>query len=107
LWPLPERPLVRELEAALGGGDHVRALGLAEQLVARALAGAAAAFGTHEAPRDPVTVALVLGLDSRRYLEFRVLARDARAGRGITAVEALGAYAFAMQVRLARATIAG
>jgi hypothetical protein len=107
LWPLPERPLVRELETALGDGDHVRALGLAEQLVARALAGAAAAFGTHEAPRDPVTVALVLGLDSRRYLEFRALARDARAGRGITAVEALGAYAFAMQVRLARATIAG
>jgi signal recognition particle receptor subunit beta len=107
LWPLPERPLVRELEGALGGGDHVRALGLAEQLIARALAGAAAAFGTHEAPRDPVTVALVLGIDSRRYLEFRALARDARAGRGITAVEALGAYALALQVRLARATIAG
>ena len=107
LWPLPERPLVRELETALGGGDHVRALGLAEQLIARALAGVAAAFGTHEAPRDPVTVALVLGIDSRRYLEFRALAREARAGRGITAVEALGAYALAMQVRLARATIAG
>jgi hypothetical protein len=107
LWPLPERPLVRELEIALGGGDHVRALGLAEQLIARALAGVAAAFGTHEAPRDPLTVALVLGIDSRRYLEFRALAREARAGRGITAVEALGAYALAMQVRLARATIAG
>jgi signal recognition particle receptor subunit beta len=107
LWPLPERPLVRELEMALGGGDHVRALGLVEQLISRALAGAAAAFGTHEAPRDPVTVALVLGIDSRRYLEFRALAREARAGRGITAVEALGAYALAMQVRLARATIAG
>ena len=107
LWPLPERPLVRELETALGGGDHVRALGLAEQLIARALAGVAAAFGTHEAPRDPLTVALVLGIDSRRYLEFRALAREARAGRGITAVEALGAYALAMQVRLARATIAG
>ena len=107
LWPLPERPLVRDLEAALGGGDHVRAFGLVEQLISRALAGAAAAFGTHEAPRDPVTVALVLGVDSRRYLEFRALAREARAGRGITAVEALGAYALAMQVRLARATIAG
>ncbi|HEX6764437.1 MAG TPA: gliding motility protein, partial [Polyangiaceae bacterium] len=107
LWPLPERPLVRELESALGGGDHVRAFGLVEQLISRALAGAAAAFGTHEAPRDPVTVALVLGVDSRRYLEFRALAREARAGRGITAVEALGAYALAMQVRLARATIAG
>jgi signal recognition particle receptor subunit beta len=107
LWPLPERPLVREVEMALGGGDHVRALGLVEQLISRALAGAAAAFGAHEAPRDPVTVALVLGVDSRRYLEFRALARDARAGRGITAIEALGAYVLAMQVRLARATIAG
>jgi signal recognition particle receptor subunit beta len=107
LWPLPERPLVREVENALGGGDHVRALGLVEQLISRALAGAAAAFGAHEAPRDPVTVALVLGVDSRRYLEFRALAREARAGRGVTAVEALGAYALAMQVRLARATIGG
>ncbi|HEX6276958.1 MAG TPA: gliding motility protein [Polyangiaceae bacterium] len=107
LWPLPERPLVREVENALGGGDHVRAFGLVEQLISRALAGAAAAFGAHEAPRDPLTVALVLGVDSRRYLEFRALAREARAGRGITAVEALGAYALAMQVRLARATIAG
>jgi signal recognition particle receptor subunit beta len=107
LWPLPERGYVRELESALAGGDHARALGLAEQLIARALAGVAAAFGTHEAPRDPVTVALVLGIDARRYLEFRALAREARAGRGVTAVEALGAYALAMQVRLARATIAG
>jgi signal recognition particle receptor subunit beta len=107
LWPLPERPLVRELEGTLAGGDYVRAFGLVEQLISRALAGAAAAFGTHEAPRDPVTVALVLGVDSRRYLEFRALAREARSGRGITAVEALGAYALAMQVRLARATIAG
>jgi signal recognition particle receptor subunit beta len=107
LWPLPERGYVRELESALAGGDHVRALGLAEQLIARALAGVAAAFGTHEAPRDPVTVALVLGIDARRYLEFRALAREARAGRGVTTVEALGAYALAMQVRLARATIAG
>ncbi|HEY3495591.1 MAG TPA: ADP-ribosylation factor-like protein [Polyangiaceae bacterium] len=107
LWPLAERGLVRELEAALAAGDHARALASAEGLVARSLAGAAAALGTNDAPRDPATVALVLGIDGRRYLEFRALARDARAGRGVSAVEALGAYALAIQIRLARAGIAG
>ena len=106
LWPASERALVRELEGALRRGQHEEALGLAEKLVARALAGAAAAFGTHEAPRDPLTVALVLGIDSRRYLEFRALAREARSGRSVTLVEALGAYALAMNVRLARAGMA-
>ena len=107
LWPLAERGLVRELESALAAGDHARALASSEGLVARSLAGAAAALGTNDAPRDPATVALVLGIDGRRYLEFRALARDARAGRGVSAVEALGAYALAIQIRLARAGISG
>jgi signal recognition particle receptor subunit beta len=107
LWPLAERSLVRELEMALGTGDHARALAAAEGLVARSLAGAAAALGTNDAPRDPATVALVLGIDGRRYLEFRALARDARSGRGVSPVEALGAYALAIQIRLARAGISG
>jgi mutual gliding-motility protein MglA len=107
LWPLAERGLVRELEAAFGAGDHARALAAAEGLIARSLAGAAAALGPNDAPRDPATVALVLGIDGRRYLEFRALAREARAGRGVSAVEALGAYALAIQIRLARAGIAG
>jgi mutual gliding-motility protein MglA len=107
LWPLAERALVRELEAAIHVGDHARALGSAEGLIARSLAGAAAALGPNDAPRDPATVALVLGIDGRRYLEFRALAREARSGRGISAVEALGAYALAIQIRLARAGIAG
>jgi signal recognition particle receptor subunit beta len=105
LWPPGERPLVRELEAALGAGDYSQALAECETLVARSLAGAAAALGNADAPRDPATVALVLGINGRRYLEFRSLAREARAGRGVAASEALVAYALAIEIRIARAAI--
>ena len=105
LWPPGERPQVRELERAIATGDHSRALVECETLVARSLAGAAAALGNADAPRDPATVALVLGIDGRRYLEFRALARDARAGRGVSAAEALVAYALAIEIRIARSGI--
>ncbi len=106
LWPVPERVTVRELEASLTQGDFERAIMLAEQLVARALASAAALLGGNlDAPRDPSTVALLLGLEGRRYLEFRALVRDVRSGRGVNEGEALGAYATAIEVRLARARI--
>src|SRR6187402_1107125 len=108
LWPVPERATVRELEAALARGDFERAITLAEQLVARALASAAALLGGNlDAPRDPSTVALLLGLEGRRYLEFRALVRDVRSGRGVNEGEALGAYATAIEVRLARARLEG
>lgn len=107
LWPLSERGLVREVEVSLAAGDHARALVAVEGLIARSLAGAASALGTNDAPRDPATVALVLGIDGRRYLEFRGLAREARAGRGVTTVEVLSAYALAIQIRLARSSLSG
>ena len=97
---------MRELEAALAQGDFERGVTLADQLVARALASAATLLGGNlDAPRDPSTVALLLGLEGRRYLEFRGLVRDVRSGRGISATEALSAYAMAIEVRLARARI--
>ncbi len=106
LWPVPERPAVHELEAALAAGDPARAVALAEQLAARALASAAGVLGsTADAPRDPATVALLLGVDGRRYLEFRALARDARAGREISQIEALAAYTMAIDLRLARGKV--
>jgi mutual gliding-motility protein MglA len=106
LWPVPERGTVRELEASLAQGDFERAITLSEQLVARALASAASLLGGNlDAPRDPSTVALLLGIDGRRYLEFRALVRDVRGGRGVNEGEALGAYATAIEVRLARARI--
>jgi len=106
LWPVPERGMVRELEAALAQSDFERSITLAEQLVARALASAASLLGGNlDAPRDPSTVALLLGIDGRRYLEFRALVRDVRSGRGVNEAEALGAYATAIEVRLARTRI--
>jgi signal recognition particle receptor subunit beta len=105
LWPMSERNLVFELESALRAGDPSLALRSCEALIARSLAGAAAALGTNEAPRDPVTMALVLGIDGRRYLTFRALARDARQGRAVSPTEALAAYALAIQIRLARASL--
>lgn len=107
LWPPGERGLVRELEAAFAGGDFSRALAGCEALVARSLAGAAAALGTNDAPRDPATVAVILGIDGRRYLEFRSLAREARAGRGVSATEALVAYSLAIEIRIARSGVLG
>ncbi|HTA94106.1 MAG TPA: hypothetical protein VK745_31220, partial [Polyangiaceae bacterium] len=106
LWPAQERGTVRELETSLSQGDFERGVTLADQLVARALASAATLLGGNlDAPRDPSTVALLLGLEGRRYLEFRALVRDVRGGRGVSANDALSAYAMAIEVRLARARI--
>jgi hypothetical protein len=105
LWPPAERGLVAELEAAVHAGDPALALRACEALIARSLAGAAAALGTNDAPRDPATMALVLGIDGRRYLAFRSLAREARQGRAVSPTEALSAYALAIQIRIARAGI--
>jgi signal recognition particle receptor subunit beta len=105
LWPPAERNLVHELESALNAGDPALALRACEALIARSLAGAAAALGTNDAPRDPATMALVLGIDGRRYLAFRSLAREARQGRAVSPTEALSAYALAIQIRIARSGI--
>jgi mutual gliding-motility protein MglA len=108
LWPQTERSTVRELEAAFAAMNYTRAITLSEQLVARSLAGAAAALGgTPDAPRDPFTVVLVLNIDRRRYLEYRALVRDARAGRTMSASEALVAYAMAIDSRLSRLSLTG
>lgn len=106
LWPAAERSLVRDLELALSKNELGRAVTLSEQLVSRSLAGAAALLGsTTDAPRDPVAIVLLLGVDGRRYLEFRALVRDVRAGHEPSMVEALAAYATALDVRLARARV--
>jgi len=105
LWPVSERSLVFELESALRAGDPSLALRSCEALIARSLAGAAAALGTNDAPRDPVTMALMLGIDGRRYLAFRALSREARQGRAVSPTEALSAYALAIQIRIARASL--
>ena len=74
-------------------------------LMSRILASAAGLFGAHEAPRDPATLPLLLGLDGRRYLGFRSIVRAARNAGKISARDALSAYAFVIEARTTRNSI--
>ena len=105
LWPEGEQDTVRDVEEAITRGRYWRAIELCEALVSRVLAGAAGLFGTNEAPRDAAVVPMLLGIDGRRYLAFRSIVREARGDGLITAREALSAYAFAIDCRLARSSI--
>lgn len=104
LWPEHERGQVVELETAIREGRFAVAVRLADELVSRTLAGVASALGgTNDAPRDPALVVSLLGLEGRRYLEFRRLVKEARNGGDLNEVLALTAFGFAIETRLARA----
>ncbi|MEO5731927.1 MAG: ADP-ribosylation factor-like protein [Byssovorax sp.] len=105
LWPESERDTVHDVEEAIARGRYWRAIELCEALVSRVLTSSAGLFGSDEAPRDPAIVPMFLGLDGRRYLAFRSIVRDARGDGLITAREALTAYAFAVDARLAQSSI--
>jgi signal recognition particle receptor subunit beta len=106
LWPELERSIVREAEAAITLGRYDLATLRCDALVTRSLASAAAVLGaSSDAPRDPSMVALLLGLDGRRYLEFRSAVRAARSGTPVTPAAALAALAFAVEARLARTRV--
>jgi hypothetical protein len=102
LFPPAERGVVQVVESALALGDPAAAVTAIDQLVARALAsGATLAGSAHDAPRDPALVALLLGVEPRRYLKFRSLVREARAGTLISVEAGLFAYAFVLDLRRA------
>ncbi len=105
LWPEGEREVVRDVEEAITKGRYWRAIELCESLVSRILAGAASLFSSSDAPRDAAIVPILLGLDGRRYLAFRSIVREARGDGLITAREALSAFAFAIEARIARSSI--
>ncbi|MDI3283941.1 gliding motility protein [Polyangium sp. 15x6] len=105
LWSDGDHALVHNVEAAIANGRYAEAIEQCDGLVARQLASAASLFGASDAPRDPSTVPLMLGLDGRRYLSFRSTVRAARGGVKMTARDALAAYAFAIDTRLARSSI--
>jgi mutual gliding-motility protein MglA len=97
-----EQGVVRVVESALALGDPAAAITAMDQLVARALASGAALVGSsHDAPRDPALVALLLGVEPRRYLKFRSLVREARAGTLLSIEAGLAAYAFVLDLRRA------
>jgi len=98
LWGESDRDVARQAEAALASADAEAAVLVCDVLVTRLLASAAGLSGNAEAPRDPSLVVLLLGLDGRRYLAFRASVRAARAHEEVTQVDALDAYAFAIEV---------
>jgi hypothetical protein len=102
LFPAAEQGVVQVVESALALGDPMAAITSMDQLVARALASGAALVGSsHDAPRDPALVALLLGLEPRRYLKFRSWVREARAGTLLSTEAGLLAYAFVLDLRRA------
>jgi hypothetical protein len=102
LWPPAELGRVRELEQALAQRDFPRVVNLADQLAAHTLAsGASLMSGAHDAPRDPLLAAVLLGLQGREYMEFRTLVRKARVNGSVGHDEALRAYVFTLQARVA------
>ncbi|MET0595175.1 MAG: ADP-ribosylation factor-like protein [Polyangiaceae bacterium] len=105
LWPEAERENVREVEAAIAQRRYARAIELCDALVTRVLASAAGVFGSAEAPRDAATVPLLLGLDGRMYLAFRLLVRESRSGGALDARAALEALVFAAQARILRSAL--
>ncbi len=102
LFPTGEQSVVEAAETSLSLGDPAAAVLGFDQLVTRALASGAALVGSaHDAPRDPALVALLLGIEPRRYLKFRALVREARGGQMVSTEAALFAYAFVLDMRRA------
>jgi hypothetical protein len=107
LWAEADRDTARQVEAALAAGDAAAAIRVCDILVSRLLASAAGLTGNADAPRDPGLVVALLGIDGKRYLVFRMTVRVARAEEPVALAIALEAYAFAIDVRRALATVGG
>jgi signal recognition particle receptor subunit beta len=105
LWPEGEQEVAREIERAISDARYWRAIELCDGLVSRVLAATSGLLGSTETPQEPALIPLLLGLDGRRYLTFRSIVRDAREGGLITARQALEAYSFAINARIARSSI--
>jgi mutual gliding-motility protein MglA len=105
LWPEGERELIREAESAIAIRDLERAVELLDRVATRVIASTVAMLGTTDSPRDPLVALSLLGIDGRRYLAFRALVRDVRAGAKASDRLTLGAYAFLLELRSARARI--
>jgi mutual gliding-motility protein MglA len=102
LWPEADRERVRQAEQMIAARDAVNAILACDMLVTRIFASAASLFGTLDAPRDPAVVALMLGLDGPRYLQFRTSVRAARHREAVTMRDAVECFAFSVEARRAR-----
>jgi hypothetical protein len=105
LWPESDRVLVHDVEAAIAASRCSEAIDLSDALVTRILTSTATLFGSTDASRDATTMPPLLGIDGRRYLAFRSIVRAARSGAKASPQDALAAYAFAIEARMARSSV--
>jgi mutual gliding-motility protein MglA len=101
LWPEAERELARQAERAIAAERFALAIEICDELLGRVIAAAVNLIGAPEGPASASSVVLLLGLDGQRYLALRAALFAVRGGMGVTARDALHAYAFAVEARLA------
>ena len=100
LWTSTDHKAAQQVEVAIAEQRFGHAIELCDALVSRVFAGAADLFGGPGIPCDPALVPFLLGLSGRRYLTFKATVSETRAGAAVGALDALSAYAFAIDVRL-------
>jgi hypothetical protein len=98
-----ERALIEQIEQSIAHGDHSDALGMCDAAISRLLSGVASivAHDGHKVSAHDPALPLLLGLDGRRYLAFRALARRARQIGDVGLRDALESYAFLLEARVA------
>ena len=103
LWPVEQRETVQLLEVALAQGDHEGVLRLAEQAAVRALTTVADLLEAPlDTPHEATTAVWSLGIDGRRYLDFRSLMLHSRlTDKKPTHADALRAYVFVLDLQCA------
>jgi hypothetical protein len=105
MWPHADRDIVRAVENSLARCDWVSAVTDCGKLVERTLAVVAQVCGEPALLSSPSACCLLLGLDGRKYLEFQRVLSSVRESCIPSEHEALQAFAFALGVRQARASI--
>jgi mutual gliding-motility protein MglA len=98
-----ERALIEQIEQSVSHGDFADAVGMCDAAITRMLTSVATIVGHDGTPpsaHDPA-LPLLLGLDGRRFLAFRALARRARQIGDVGLRDALESYAFVLEARVA------
>lgn len=97
-----ERRAVELAEGHLARQDARAAVLSCDVAMSRLLAGVGASLGTQSAPKDPATVAYLLGLEGPRYLVFRSLVRAARNDEEVPLAAAFEAFVFLLEANRRR-----
>lgn len=101
LFAPAERALVEQIEQSIAHGSYGDAVGACDAALARILSAVAAVVDRPGAPGLEPSLPLLLGIDGRRYLTFRALVRRARQIGDLGVRDALEAFAFVLETRVA------